>query len=70
MMYKELLEEAGGNKKLEERISGNDEKIAELKKSLKKKNDILSCTKRRIENFEYVNLSFLFILNSLWPTIL
>ena len=53
-MYKELLEEAGGNKTLEEKISGNNDKIKELKKSLKKKNDILSCTKRRIENFEYV----------------
>ena len=56
MMYKELLEEAGGNKKLEERISENNEKISGLKKSLKKKNDILSCTKRRIENFEFVTI--------------
>ena len=55
-MYKELLEEAGGNKKLEERISENNEKISGLKKSLKKKNDILSCTKRRIENFEFVTI--------------
>lgn len=64
-MYKELLEEAGGNKKLEERISENDDKITDLKKNLKQKNDILSCTKRRIENFEYVtflNISHLKIL--------
>lgn len=53
-MNKELLEEADGNKKLEEKISENNEKIKNLKKSLKKKNEILSFTKRRIDNFEYV----------------
>ena len=59
-MYKELLEEAGGNKKLEERITENDNKITGLKKTLKNKNDVLSCTKRRIENFEFVFSKFFF----------
>lgn len=53
-MYKELLEEAGGNKNLDEKINENNEKIKELKNNLKHKNEILSCTKRQIENFEYV----------------
>ena len=54
MMYKELLEEAGGNKNLDEKIGDNETKITQLKKNLKQKNDILSFTKRQIENFEYV----------------
>ena len=57
-MYKELLEEAGGNKKLEERITENNNKIKGLKKTLKNKNEVLSCTKRRIENFEFVIFYF------------
>jgi chromosome segregation ATPase len=55
-MYKELLEEAGGNKNLDEKITDNEEKIKLLKRNLKQKNDILSHTKRQIENFEYVVL--------------
>lgn len=53
-MYKELLDEAGANKKLENKLDESEEKIKELKSTLKEKNEIFFFTKRKIENFEYV----------------
>ena len=57
MMYKELLDEAGANKKLENKLDESEEKIKELKSTLKEKNEIFFFTKRKIENFEYVIFS-------------
>lgn len=51
MLYKELLEEASSNKKLNERIEENTTSINTIKKKIDKKNVILAQTRRRIENF-------------------
>jgi len=42
MLYKELLEEASSNKKLNERIEENTKSIDGLKKKIKQKNVVLA----------------------------
>jgi len=52
-LYKELLDEAASNKKLDERLGDVEGKIKQYKKTIKKKNKALMVTRRKVENFEY-----------------
>ena len=52
-MYKELLDEAAANKRLEQSIGETNNNIVELKEKIKKKDFQASTLKRKIENFQY-----------------
>eukprot|EP00828_Plagiopyla_frontata_P042061 TRINITY_DN6187_c0_g1_i5.p1 TRINITY_DN6187_c0_g1~~TRINITY_DN6187_c0_g1_i5.p1 ORF type:complete len:477 (-),score=71.57 TRINITY_DN6187_c0_g1_i5:94-1524(-) len=53
LLYKELLDEAASNKKLDERLADVEGKIKTYKGTIKKKNQVLMDTRRQVENFEY-----------------
>ena len=53
LLYKELLDEAASNKKLDERLADVETKIKTYKSTIKKKNSVLMDTRRKVENFEY-----------------
>lgn len=56
-LYKELLDEAGRNKKTIHDIAENNEKIKELHNRLHKKQEDVAYCQRQLENFEFVRLS-------------
>ena len=64
-MYKELLDEAGMNKKYDKDIIKDTSEIEELKRELVEKNNFVAFTRRLILVFEYVLFSLLFVENNL-----